>query len=138
MSPATGILEKGSLGVCTRVQESLHLQRREPSMVSQNRDVLGWVSEPGSFSWPLHPHSPRDPREVVPLSRLVVCNTQGSVYAKCSAYRICGLIAGYPLKQEEERRAESRGTQGWPLSQEGQGMGSSHGTISFFLQCLMG
>lgn len=45
MSPATGILEKGSLGVCTRVQESLHLQRRELSMVSRNRDVLGWVSE---------------------------------------------------------------------------------------------
>ena len=69
-------------------------------MVSRNRDVLGWVSEPGSFSWQFHPHSPCDLGEVGPLSRLVVCNTQGSIYAKCSAYRICGLLAGYPLKQE--------------------------------------
>lgn len=57
MSPATGILEKGSLGVCTRVQESLDLQRRELSMVSRNRDVLGWVSEPGFLLAILPPFS---------------------------------------------------------------------------------
>lgn len=67
-------------------------------MVSQNRDVLSWVSEPGLFSWPFHPHSPRDPREVVPLSRLVVCNTQGSATLNVVLTEYAGLLLGTLLE----------------------------------------
>lgn len=74
---------------------SLGLQRREPSAASCNRDILGWMSEPGSFG--LFPPLPSDPREVISLSGLVVYNMQDSVYTECIVYRICGLLAGYLL-----------------------------------------
>ena len=79
---------------------SLGLQRREPSAASYNRDILGWMSEPGSFG--LFPPLPFDPREVISLSGLVVYNMQGSVYTILFMEYVDFLLVPSMKQKEEE------------------------------------